>query len=110
MRLWWRNSDAERKRRDETIEQLARREATDRSDPEAGPRGDELEALRACLERLPERSIKLVRAHFFSGVPLNRIAHEMKKTSYAVAMTFFRIRRKLRGCVEARLNLERGAK
>ena len=58
-----------------------------------------LNALRSCLERLPERARQLVDRHFFQGVPLARLAEEAQQSGPALRMAMLRIRRELRSCI-----------
>jgi RNA polymerase sigma-70 factor (ECF subfamily) len=66
----------------------------------------EVEALRSCIEALPERSAALVTEYYFrrrSGVQIARAAG---KSGGAVWMTLLRVRQALRRCVESKLSTE----
>jgi RNA polymerase sigma factor (sigma-70 family) len=61
---------------------------------------EEKEALRRCLDRLPEKSRHLARVHYFLGVSSVDIARQMRLEADAVRRALFRIRGQLRRCVE----------
>jgi RNA polymerase sigma-70 factor (ECF subfamily) len=61
------------------------------------------EALIGCLERLPERTAAVVRAHYFEGTALKAIAKHLRLSLSSVKVTLFRAREKLRDCTQRRL-------
>jgi RNA polymerase sigma-70 factor (ECF subfamily) len=63
----------------------------------------ELEALRACLRRLPDASARLVRDHYFKGKRIAQLAKQEDKNEGAVRITLFRLRERLRDCVRSRM-------
>lgn len=68
--------------------------------PGPGPAG---EALRQCLERLPEKSRGLVRMRYEEDLSLAAIAERIASTLDAVNKALSRIRAALRACIEDRL-------
>ena len=62
-----------------------------------------LEALRGCLEEASDRLRRTVRAHYFEGMRLDRIAVEQETTEAAVKQFLYRARRLLADCVRRRL-------
>ena len=64
-----------------------------------------LSALRGCVEGLPPHAREMVEDHFFKGKPLAGIARVLGQSDAAIRMTFLRIRRQLRLCVETRLRV-----
>lgn len=66
---------------------------------------DRQEALRTCLERLPDHSRRLLRMRYEEALPLERMARKLEKRLEAVHMTLSRIRTKLLQCVRQRLAL-----
>jgi RNA polymerase sigma-70 factor (ECF subfamily) len=69
----------------------------------SGMRADELAALEACLAQLPERSARLVSAHYLQGESLTAIAGRSGRGDGAVRMALARIRQALRECISRRL-------
>ena len=59
-----------------------------------------LDALEACLEKLPERMRALFEARYADGMNVKRLAAEVGRAPNAVAVTLFRIRQTLCACVE----------
>lgn len=58
-----------------------------------------VERLRACMEKLPEPSRRLVQQRYFHGFSVKEIARLGNKTETAIAVTLFRIRDLLRDCM-----------
>jgi RNA polymerase sigma-70 factor, ECF subfamily len=79
-------------------------------DAEAAEVGPEQEALRRCLEGLPETSRELVRLRYEQALKLKDIAARVQGTLDAVHKTLSRLRVALRKCVEQQLALEGGAR
>jgi RNA polymerase sigma-70 factor, ECF subfamily len=61
---------------------------------------DEIEALRSCLQKLPEKSQTLLRLHYFLGTTSADIAAQMPMRADAVRRALFRLRGQLRSCIE----------
>lgn len=64
---------------------------------------DRQEALRACLERLPEHSRRLLTLRYENSLSLDAISRRLEKRLEAVHMMLSRIRAKLFDCVRQRL-------
>jgi RNA polymerase sigma-70 factor (ECF subfamily) len=62
-----------------------------------------LAALRACLERLPARSRRLVQLGYDDGLGRDAIARELGLTADGVKTALRRVREVLRQCIERRL-------
>ncbi len=60
-------------------------------------------ALRRCLERLPERSRRLVEFRYREALPFAAIAERIRSTANTVQVTLSKARKMLRECIEARL-------
>lgn len=58
--------------------------------------------LAACLERLPDRSRKLLERRYCEERPLTQLAQQFKKSAATLSVTLFRLRQQLRRCVEQR--------
>ena len=58
------------------------------------------EALRRCLERVPERSQGVLRARFADELSYQQIGERLGMTIEAVRKALFRIKKQVRSCVE----------
>jgi RNA polymerase sigma-70 factor (ECF subfamily) len=67
------------------------------------------DALASCLEKLPERWSMIVRLHYAEGCDLDAIAKGLGNARSTVGVTLFRIRRKLKQCIELTLAAEGAA-
>jgi RNA polymerase sigma-70 factor (ECF subfamily) len=65
-------------------------------------------ALRGCVAGLSDRLREVLRLRYDRGTPIERIARNVGKSTGAVKVLLFEIRRKLRGCVNRKLAAERG--
>ena len=63
-----------------------------------------LEALKHCVEQLPDKSRALVDGHYQKNLNSIQLAQDQGKTSTAVRQSLSRLRRALRTCVEKRLD------
>lgn len=88
----------------EAIQVLA--EAAERSESSPALR---LEALAHCLERVPEKSRRLLALRYTEGKPLEAIAPQLRTTAAAVYQALSRLRRRLRDCMERWWATEGGA-
>ncbi len=61
------------------------------------------EALRRCLEKLPERSRTLLNLRYNLGLRSEDIARQISTSAEAARMALVRIRQRLRACVDQRL-------
>jgi RNA polymerase sigma-70 factor (ECF subfamily) len=59
--------------------------------------------LQKCMESLPAHLRELVELRYGDGLQLDEVASRLRKSVGAVQMTFVRIRRALRECVERKL-------
>lgn len=60
------------------------------------------DALRRCLEQLPERHLELIRQRYWNGDTLRDIAARQHRTEGGLQQLFFRIRQRLKECIEFR--------
>jgi RNA polymerase sigma-70 factor, ECF subfamily len=60
------------------------------------------EALRGCVDKLPEDLRSLLNRRYKEDVPVRTLAEKVKKTETALKVTLFRIRQMLKRCVEER--------
>lgn len=63
------------------------------------PLETKLQALRNCIEGLPQRTRDLVQRRYFSGVSVDSLARELNSRPSAVSMALHRARTALAGCV-----------
>lgn len=63
-----------------------------------------LEALEECIQQLSESNRELVRRRYRCGESVNAIADRMGRTSGAVSVLLFRIRKTLANCVRSRIS------
>ena len=61
---------------------------------------EEKGALRRCLEKLPEKSRRLIDLHYDLGVTSVEIASQMEMKAEAVRRALFRLREQLRKCIQ----------
>ena len=78
-------------------------EAFDRTENQAESR---LQALRQCMEQLPENSRQVLRQRYSDEKRPAEIAREGNKTRDSVYKSLMRIRQKLHDCVERRMKGE----
>jgi len=64
------------------------------------------EALRRCVEELPERSRRLLALRYEEGLKLGEIGRRLRATLDAVHKALSRLRERLQRCVERRLAAE----
>jgi len=88
----------------EAIQMLA--EAAERSEARDRP---SLEALQHCVERLPDRSRRLLAMRYGHEQTAEKIAAQIRVTTAAVYQALWRLRARLRACVERYLGIEAGA-
>ena len=66
-------------------------------------RDEEKDALTQCIEKLPEKSKHLIRTRYYLGANSSEIAGKLDMTPGAVRRALFRLRTKLRQCVDKQL-------
>lgn len=64
---------------------------------------NQISLLRRCLDELQGRVAELVRAHYYDGESLDRIAHRQQRSASAIGMALMRARRGLGECIRAKL-------
>jgi RNA polymerase sigma-70 factor (ECF subfamily) len=79
-------------------------EAYDRTETDETPHA---EALRRCLEQLPEKSRQLLALRYEESLKLGEIARRVRASLDAVHKALSRLRERLQRCVERRLAAER---
>ena len=100
MRLW-----RERTRQQpEVVQKLADHIRQLAEEREAPPRyEDEIPALRACLDKLPEKSRELVELYYYNDIGTPQIAEHVSMKADTVCRALSRVREKLRECIEQTL-------
>ena len=86
--------------RQDCLELIAVEDALD-LDEDAVERDRQLERLRVCLDRLAPAARELVEARYASQCGSAQIAAALGRSEVWVRVTLLRIRRTLRGCIEA---------
>ena len=105
VRRTWQESKREQKRQERARFDLQRvaAEAETPTDVSLDPHVD---ALRLCMEKLPENGGRIIRAHYGEGLSCPEIADRLKMSVSAVYVTLHRVRRALRQCVEGSSGLK----
>ena len=67
------------------------------------PRDSRVEALRECMERMPEQSRQLLKLRYFEGQSCGDVARGLEAGINTVYKRLSRIHQSLRDCVETRL-------
>ncbi len=78
------------------------------TNPERTPAEGKHQALELCMQRLKPNEIKLIEARYTATLTLEDQAGDLNRSSASVRVSLFRIREKLRLCVEKRLTLKGG--
>jgi RNA polymerase sigma-70 factor (ECF subfamily) len=65
---------------------------------------DYTESLQLCIDRLPEKSKKIIEMVYQSEKTIKQIAEEIGKSPTSLYKTVDRIRKKLKSCLESRLS------
>ena len=71
--------------------------------PYSKPEGQRMQALRECLESVPEKSRRLLHLRYFDGYSCEEVAREVGANLDAVYQRLSRLHRQLKQCVEQRL-------
>lgn len=71
-----------------------------------GPAGDRIDALRECMEKLPDKSKQLLRLRYFEGLSCGEISDQVDAKLDAVYKRLSRIHQALRTCVELKMEPE----
>lgn len=103
VRMRWRKAQQSRGQEWSGVPGLLLEERDRNLDREPGPSELRLDALKDCVEGLSPHARGMVEDHFFEGKPLVGIARALGQSDAAIRMTFLRIRRQLKLCVESRL-------
>jgi RNA polymerase sigma-70 factor (ECF subfamily) len=89
----------------EVVRQLADHIRQLVSESEDEPRyDDELDALRGCLAKLPNKTRSFVDLYYYAGHSTEEIGARMKMRSDTVCRALCRVREKLRDCLQRSLN------
>ena len=60
----------------------------------------QMKALRHCHSLLKEKSKRLIKLYYYDGLNLKQISNELNMSPNALKQALFRIRKKLRDCIE----------
>jgi RNA polymerase sigma-70 factor (ECF subfamily) len=70
---------------------------------------DRVDALRACMAKLPDEAQSLLSKRYYEQVPVKSIAAKLGKTPARISKKLFAIRRTLEQCIGLRLKTEGGS-
>jgi RNA polymerase sigma-70 factor (ECF subfamily) len=70
---------------------------------QTAPAGDRIDALRDCVEALPEKSKKLLRLRYSDGLSCGEISEQVNAKLDAVYKRLSRLHEALRDCVEQKI-------
>lgn len=70
------------------------------------PPAERIEALRECMEKLPDKSKQLLRLRYFEGLSCKEVSRQVNAKLDAVYKRLSRIHQSLRGCVELKMEPE----
>ncbi len=76
------------------------RQIAENDDRQAEQYAEHLAAMRNCLKKAPEKTGELVRLHYFDGMSFSEIASKMEINPDSVYRAVYRLREKLRLCIE----------
>ncbi len=101
LRLW-----RERTReRPEVVQKLAEHIRQLAEERDAPPRyEEEVGVLRACLQKLPEKSRELIELYYYNDIGTPEIAGQLDMKADTVCRALSRVREKLRECIQRSLN------
>ena len=69
----------------------------------SAPAGERIDALRECIDRLPDKSKQLLRLRYFEGLSCGEISGQVNAKLDAVYKRLSRIHQSLRTCVESKM-------
>lgn len=86
------------------------RQMISRDDPEKddGEIETNLREMKNCLEKMPEKTKELVELHYFQQIPIKELGELLGLNSETVYRAIYRVRHKLKRCIEFALK-KRGA-
>lgn len=102
---FWKQRQRERSKVAQLIFEHVRQYGESLSAPEedTGCYSREQGALGTCLEKLSPQNRDIVRQHYFQKLPIAEIASQYQTTTDAIKQLLFRIRKKLRICIDKRV-------
>ena len=71
-----------------------------------GQSSERVDALIACVKRLPESHQRILRMHYVENAPIQQIAERQGRSRAAVSMVLSRLRRVLFQCIRSKLATE----
>ena len=98
-RAYWKSESRNLPEKLQKIAEFVQKIAED--DPvEADQYAEHLQALRKCLKKAPEKTGELVHLHYFDGMSFKEIASKMDINPDSVYRAVYRLREKMRLCIE----------
>lgn len=98
-RAYWKSESRNLPEKLQKIAEFVRKIA-ENNDQEAEQYAEHLQALRECLKKAPEKTGELVHLHYFDGMSFKDIASKMDINPDSVYRAVYRLREKLRMCIE----------
>ena len=89
---------------DELVKKITTRSLTAADN---SPASDHLDALRVCLGKLKESDRLVIMSHYQHGKSLSECSRILGRTRDALKMALFRLRARLRRCIQAEITLQR---
>ena len=93
----------------EILSQLALDALEARMEETADPQRQRVEAMRVCLEKLPDESRALLRMRYDEGRKGEELARLLRRSEAAIYKTLSRLHQALRQCINQRLAAQEGA-
>ena len=90
----------------ESLQKLGRYVQQGLSESDTGE-DERLQTLQSCMQKMSESERQLIMRYYFDGIPTKQIAEELQKNPDTVSKAIYRIRDKLRLCVEQTLKAEK---
>lgn len=101
MRFWRERT----RQKPEVVQKLAEHIRQLAEEREALPRyEEEITVLRACLQKLPQKSRELVELYYYNDIRTPEIAEQINMKADTVCRALSRVREKLRDCIEQSMN------
>lgn len=91
----------------ETLQRIAERLSANDSEENTQRWQDEVRYIQECLQLLPEPSRRLIERHYREGLSMEEMAQREERKPGTIRQTIFRIRLRLRECIEKKLSEEK---
>lgn len=99
-RAYWKKESRNLPEKLQKIAEHIQKIAENENEEEAEQYAEYLQALRECLKKAPEKSRELIELHYFEGMSFKEIASKMELNPDTVYRAVYRLREKMRLCIE----------